>query len=421
MDRRRFLASAALGAAGLSTRALPNLPATTPRLSIADYAPYLHQPTEKIQKRFDLYRQIGVGTVRAGVDWRVLERSNGNWQVPPFLRSYLTHAITSGFRLKLTVGTVGAPPGWYLDAHPDARIRNAKGEYSKNDMSLWYPKLGVLLAEKADGLFGHLAQLGAFAVTDFIFVDLGPAGEPLYPAPWTMGEAHTHGPWFYDAHAATAFAQRAKRAHPRLAEANRSWGTNFASWSDVKLPRPGERFGGLWQEALLWYRESKRRFVRWQVANYRRALERHAPGARTRLIIFVPAVHIQPEEWGQAVRSGNPSRALVTMDDSEFLLRLAQKTGCWLQDTGVENATELQYLRGYMKDHGINQPMWGENAGLEAVARNPGHLADVVLANGLYGLDYIDSHYLFRPDGVTPNETFNAFATASERIRRALH
>jgi hypothetical protein len=422
VNRREFLSGAAGCFAALwrrAARAATRSPATTPRLSIGEHWPYVSQPAQKIQWRFDLYRQIGFGTLRSGIEWRQLEMAEGSWRDPPFLTNYLKQAIDNGFRLKLTIGTLGAPPGWYLEAHPDARIRNASSEYSVSDLSLWYPGLYALLADKTDVLFDYLVRYSVFAATDFIFVDLGPASEPIYPAPWTMGEAQAHGPWFYDEHAEAAFVSAMQGKHPSLGGANHLWGANFATWREVRLPSPGENPGALWQDALLWYRDSKRHFIRWQVDNYRRALRKYAPsGVRTQLIIMVPGSHIQPDEWQEAVRSGDPDSAMTIMTDSEFLLELAQETGCWLQYTGVENDKEVSYLRQYMNHHDIDEPMWGENAGVEAVARNPEHLADVVLAHKLYGLEYISSAHLFRPDGVTPNDTYGALSHACQRLRQ---
>jgi hypothetical protein len=419
MNRRGFLIGAAATPAGrLWRRAAASPAATTPRLCIAEYWPFLNQPATRIQKRLDLYRQLGFGTLRTAVDWWLLQGPDRGWHDPPFLRNYLKQVIASGFRLKLTLGTLGAPAGWYLRAHPDARIRNAAGKYATNDMSLWYPGLRALLSEKADKLTDYLANLGIFGAIDFIFVDLGPASEPLYPPPLTT-PFRTHGPWFYDEHAEAAFARAMRRKHRTLGEANRIWGTAFGAWGEVRLPRLGEHPGQLWLDALLWYRNSKRRFVRWQVANYRRALNRHDPPARhVKLIILVPGLHISPEEWAQSAWAANPDYNLTIMSDSEFLLDLAQRTGSWLQYTGVDGGKEVAYLRRYMEKRGVNQPMWGEN--VQSVARNPEHIADVILANKLYGLDYVNSSYVFGSDSVTPNDTYQELATACQRLRRAL-
>jgi hypothetical protein len=56
-----------------------------------------------------------------------------------------------------------------------------------------------------------------------------------------------------------------KKYHSNIALANAAWGTksDFKSWEDVKLPIPGQHPGQMWSDALLWYRDSKRYFVRW--------------------------------------------------------------------------------------------------------------------------------------------------------------
>jgi len=375
-----------------------------------------------IGRRFDLYKQLGFGTLRTEVAWRRLEAREGDWSPPPYLDSYLSQAVNSGFRLKLTIETLGGPPGWFLKEHPDALIRNADGEFSNNDLSLWYPGLHALLAQKADQLFDYLAQRNLFGAIDWIFVDLGPASEPIYPAAWTMGKTSCQGStqWFYDSQAESQFATAMRAKYQSLAQTNRAWGTSFGDWTEVMLPRPGQKFSGLWNDALIWYRDSKRDFIRWQTANYQRALSSHVAAASApNLIVMVPGRHISPQEWEQSVESATPDCRLATMTDTEFLLDFAKEAGCALQYTADENGDEVQYLRQYMRSHGNTQRLWGENVGVEGVARDPGHLADVVLANGLYGMDYIRSSRIFGPDHVTPNETFPALATACQRLLAA--
>jgi hypothetical protein len=72
-----------------------------------------------------------------------------------------------------------------------------------------------------------------------------------------------------------------------------------------------------------------------------------------------------------------------------------------------------------MVSNGIRVPIFGENVGVNAVASRPGHLADVVLAENFYGLDYVRSNFLFQPDGVTPNELSTELGRATRRLRNA--
>jgi hypothetical protein len=394
---------------------------TSKRLCIAEFTPFREDPPDKIQRRFDLYKQLGFGTLRTNIAWRQLETSPGNWRIPDYLRHYLAMAAERGFRLKISPETMGGPPGWFLNAHPDMKILNAENEFSQSDLSLWHPDLRTVLAAKTDALFRSLAELGVFRLTDFIFADLGPASEPIYPAAWTQGKANCRGssPWFYGDRARDAFAAAMATKYRDIAAANLAWGTSFTGWATVSMPLPGETPGRLWDDALIWYRDSKRDFIRWQVANYRQALNRYAPGAHINMIIFVSGHHIEAAEWAQSVRSGLPDCQLTIMSDSEFLIDLASETGCWLQYPAVENDEEASYLHQYVLRRGLRTPMWGENVGVEKVADDPGHLADVVLADDFYGLDYVRSKFLFGADGVTPNETFAAAAQAFQRLLNA--
>jgi Beta-galactosidase len=429
VNRRRFLFAAGTGITALATGARPLLAraaravapsgATSVHLSLAEHSPYRDDPVAKVQRRFALYRQLGFGILRTGIGWGGLERSEGNWEASPALKHYFAQAISQGFRLKLGAATLNAPPAWFLEAHPDARFRDAGGAYSKS-LSIWYPGLYPLLAEKTDKVFGYFAQLGVLKAADFVLVDLGFAGQPTYPLR-AVGHCQGSTPWFYDNHAQAAFQRAMNQKYVSVAHANQMWRTNFGNWAELRSPMPDTHPGPFWNDALEWYRDSKRRFIRWQVANYRRALDKHAPaGRRPILIIMVAGAHIRSPEWKKAVETGIPDCSLTIMSDSEFPMNLAKETGCWLQDTGVENVRELRYLRQYMQHHGIGVPMWGENAGAERVARNPNRLVNVILENGLYGLDYVDAHFLFESDGVTPNATFHAMADASRRLREAL-
>jgi Beta-galactosidase len=422
MNRRRFLVAAStslLAGSPMLLRAsrAAAAPATSARLAIADGFP--EQPSATLQRRFELYRQLGFGVLRGGIGWWGLERSAGDWSEPTADKQrFFALAISSGFRLMFTTGALDAPPAWFLEAHPEARILNADGDYSKSYISLWYPDLYPLLNEKTDKIFAYLAQSGVLKAIDFIVVDLGYRNQPIYPL---LGPCPEATPWFYDDHARAAFAGAMRAKYSSVAGANRIWGTNFADWTEVRPPRPGEHPGPLWDDTLLWYRDRKRAVLRWQVANYRRVLENHAPaGSRPVLIVTVAGSHIPPEEWSQVAQSGTPDCSTTIMSDSEFPMDLAKETGCWLQYTGAENVREVRYLRQYMKDHDITEPMWASNAGVERAARNPDHLVDIILANGLYGLDYVSSRFLFDPDGVTPNETFARLAGACARLRQAL-
>jgi hypothetical protein len=392
------------------------------RLCMAEDAAFLRDPPAIIARRFDLYRAFGFGTLRAAIAWRRVEKSPGDWTGAAYLEPYFAQAIAAGFRLKLGVETLGAPPGWFLRAHDDAAIRNAQGEISQNDLSLWYSGLHDVLSAKTARLFARLAEMRVLPAVDWIFADLGPASEPIYPAAWTQGKSACAEatPWFYGAYARADFVRAMQAKYRAPAALNAAWGTSFSDWSGIALPVPGAQTGAIWADALTWYRDSKRDLIRWQVRNYQAAIERYAqPGARPGLIIMVPGRHVRPEEWQAAVAAGVPSCSLAIMTDTEFLLDLARETGCALQYTADENGDEVAYLRQYMQARGNTQKLWGENVGTAPVAARPDHIVDVVLANRLYGMDYIRSSRIFEDDGVTPNAVAGAVARACRRVLSA--
>jgi Beta-galactosidase len=430
MNRREFLSTTlAGGIAAISKPRLasgkvlnhrqPDAVSTTTRLSIAEYAPYRSAPPEIAQQRLDLYKALGCGALRLGVGWWDLETSEGHWRELPVL-GYFDRAKANGFRFRLEVGTVGAPPAWYLDAHPEAKIRDQQDEFSKADIAPWYPGIRSVLAEKTDALLAYLARVKVLEATDWVFVDLGPAGEPVYPTAWTMKKSSCKEltPWYYGDQARVDFRRAMTKKYKSLDQANRIWGTRFASWTEVRPISPGERPAAMWEDVLLWYRDSKRAFIRWQVENYKQALHRHAPGEITGLIIMIPGSHISPGEWRQAVTSGRPDCSITIMTDSEFLLGLAREYGCVVQCTGAENAPEVRYLRQYMIANKLAMPFWAENAGIEAVARNPERIVSIIEDNNLDGFEYVNSSYLFRSDGVTPSDTYQALSRACSRLKQ---
>jgi len=423
MHRRRLLLNlAAIAACPTAAATAPLANGTSARLCMAEDLRFFQGPAEHVQRRFDYYRQLGFGTLRANVGWRHLEVAQGDWSGQPALQRHLDLAVRNGFRLKIAVETIGAPPAWFLDAHPDALLRNAHQEESRNDLSLWYPKLRETIEEKTTRLFGRIRDFGLFPYIDWVFADLGPASEPIYPAIWTQGKSgcHTATPWFYGAHAQEAFGQAMRAKYGSVKHANASWGTYFRDWPEMALPVLGTQNAPLWHDVLIWYRDSKRDFITWQVGNYRRAIERFAPAAaRPQLIIMVPGRHIKPQQWQSAEQSGLPDCALTVMADTEFLLDLGQSRKCALQYTADENGDEVAYLRSYMLQHGNTQILWGENVGVPGVADHPDHIADVILANHLYGMDYVRASDIFEADGMTPNAVFAELAEACGRLRRA--
>lgn len=413
-----FIGAGSLLQAACAATALLCAPNTPPaqagRCCMTDPAGWYRDPPEKIEKRFALYKALGVDTLRIELDWRSLEPAEGRWD-SAWIAPYLDLARSHGFRIKLIVGALMGPPRWFLDAHPDARITDEDGRTSANTVSYWYPGLHRLIEDKTVRIARIARSYGLLDAIDAVIPALGPAGEPLYPVPWTLGpDVARQTYWCYDVHAQADFRARMRARYRTIAAANATWSTRFATWSDVRVLPPGERPGAYWEDVLTWYRDTKRAYVTWQIMSLRRAF----PGKA--ILLYVPGTAYSEADWQDAVRTARGNDAIQMMADSFWILDTAARTNCQVQYTGCENAAEVARLRAYLDAKGTaNLPMWGENAGTPGAANDPAHLADVVLRYRLVGLDYTHAHFVFEPDGVTPNRVFPLLKEAYARIRAA--
>lgn len=391
---------------------LPAAARPQPIICVTDPAGWYRDSPEKIDRRFTLYRSIGVEMLRVEIDWRSCEPEAGKWDAG-YIKAYLQLARKHGFRLKMIIGDMMAPPRWFLDATPASRIIDETGKFSTNTMSYWYPGLMPLLAQKQKQLIASLREMGVLDLVDYVVPTFGPAGEPLYPVPWTLGMDVPQTYWCYSDEAQSSFRDAMKRRHRTAAAADRAWGTRFGDWQQVRVLQPGERPGAYWADVLTWYRDTKRVFLRKQIANLKRQV-----GARTRLLMYIPGTAYTPGQWDEAVATARGSDPIMMMADSFDLIDAAASTGCQLQYTGCENEPEVARLAAYLTEKGYSAiPLWGENAGVLGAARDPQHLADVILKHQLAGIDYTHAHFLFEPDGVTPNDVFPRFAAAIKRIK----
>ena len=89
------------------------------RCCVTDPQAWYSDTEEHIRKRFDIYKANGVDMLRAEIDWSLAEPEEGKWRSDEICR-YLKIAKEYGFRIKLIIGTMMSPPGWYLQKHSDA-------------------------------------------------------------------------------------------------------------------------------------------------------------------------------------------------------------------------------------------------------------------------------------------------------------
>lgn len=396
-NRRRFLASAAACILARPTNALPS----APRCAIADISNDVSVNLMHADSRFKEYRDLGFEMLRTGVGWLEVERSAKRWELHPLKRRYLEMAVASGLKLKLELGVWSSVPGWFLDSHPDSRLKNDQHLEARNLLSPWFPSAFELLDEKQHLLVETLNKTGLLDGVGAIVASLGPAGEPIYPAGWMIGGDDKLRFWIGNANALLDFrATVMKRYHRDLSETNKAWGTSFRSWNEVIIPLVGSAPGRQWEDVLIWYRDSKRIFVAHLLNSLLGSLRDVAGNADFPVIILVPGSHLSASEWDDGIARGAGNAAIKAMIDTQYLIDLAKGTGAQLQSTATQNEREIKFILDEIRRRDVARVLWGENAGGKP-ALDPEHLADVLRRNELLGIDYINASSIFELDGYT--------------------
>ena len=315
--------------------------------------------------RFDDYMSMGIGDMFFDFEWRWLEFSEGQWADNANYRGYMQMAVDRGMGLKILLDTINAPPQWFLNKYPDARIVDQEGKYSTNMVSYWYAGIRPLMEQKTDYLFNQLKQWGFLDNANYIGIPLGPASEPIYPAAWTTLSSYESF-WWYAPNAQADFVLKMQAKYGTISAANTAWSTSYAGWSSVSIPAVGTKTGPMWNDVLLWYRDTKRNFIDWQIQNYKRALAKYAdPAHRPQLIIFVPCdpSYISAADWDAAVATGGGGVSVKLMCDSEYLIEEAHKYGLHLEYTGLPADHVIAGLKSRMQARGMVSPLQGENLG----------------------------------------------------------
>lgn len=358
---------------------------------------WMYGSLKETEKRFDIYKSIGVDMLRVELAWGVAEPAEGQWNIDKVL-NYMKLAKKYGFKIKLIMGVAMAPPQWFFAKYPESMQEDELGRHSNFSLSYSFPELKKTVDEKTNKLIDLLKEGGVWDSVVYVIPTFGPAGEPIYPHPWTMGGESVYGPvkfWGYEVSAQKDFAKKMKTKYKSIEKANKIWNTDFSNWADVRILLPGEKPGAYWNDYLIWYRDRKRDFVKWEISN----IIKNAGDKIT--LVYVPGTAYNQDQWNEAVATGVGSEPIKIMSDSMVLMEEALRQGAWLQYTGCENESEVARLRRYLDDNGKKDAvMWGENAGYFNCAKDPINLANIVIRNRLYGLDYTHAHFAFILDGI---------------------
>ncbi len=389
---------------------------------MVDYNDYLYQNATTTSQRMSLYKALGVNNVLGLVGWADSNPSSGVWTMPT-QTPYMQSAITAGMRLKLDLQTIASPPDWFFIRNPAAHLMDANGQTTNRAVSYWYPDLQNVVSSATDNILHMLANNEILSHVDYVFVSLGAADEPLYPAAWTLAPSSPAPSfWYFDSYAQADFQVQMQAFYKTIANANAAWNTTYSKWSDVKPPQPSEAKGRLWNDTINWYRQAKRKFIAWQVENTLSLLRKYStPGHVPVLEIIVPGDHISGVEWNQDVGSGSAASAdssAVTMIDTEFLIDLAAQTGSALEFSNLPDAPELEYIQSYIANHNYKIAVMGENTGDSQSAASPKLLSTEVFGLGLDGFDFVQSYYIFGNDGLTPNTLYGSLQASSLQLAK---
>ena len=356
-----------------------------------------------ISARFAEYRELGITCVRLDTSWDT--SSEGVWKMSGTTKNYLEAAREHGLLLKLILPTIMAPPSW-LSSREGARLEDCNGRKSVNTVSYWYDGINEYCAAAIDAQMKAIVDGGWQDVVGAIIIDMGPAGEPLYPPAWTQVSDGLSGNdngaevmWCYADNAQADFREKMESKYSTVESANEAWGTSYESFGEIAVPKPEEIKGAMWEDTLLWYRDTKRAFMSAQVDTFKAAAEKYGLSTRP-LIIYLPGAEFTSHQWKGAVKNGTAVNQIKIFCDNEYAVTLAAEKGCLLQYTGITGTDGLALTRQFMYENGYGSiPVFGENAGDPGAAGNPKLLADIIKNYSLFGIDYTHSHYLYEEDG----------------------
>ena len=371
------------------------------RACMTDVYRYYFESPERIQKRFEIYKDFGVDMLRIeGMGWSNLEVQEGQWRDVIELRNYIDLVKKNDFKIKLIAGTIMTPPGWYIDNNPDVQLINEDGVVCRNSLNYWNLEIRTKLEQVTDKLFAYYKKTGLLDRVEQVVIDFGQAGEPLYPPAWTLGPDYKGGEtfWMYNRLANQDFRDKMREKYHAVEIANAVWNTDFENWEDVRIYKPGVKSGAYWNDVLLRYRDVKRDFIVWQIDNFKKAIIKYSDG-RIKPVVYLAGNDCRDSMWADAVKTGKGNFFVKLMCDLRWLAKTAVEKGCVLQYTGVNDRPEVEYIVKYLRDNDLEFQMWGENAGSFDCAKDPLELADIIIQNGLCGLDYTHSHFIFKTRG----------------------
>ncbi len=353
---------------------------------------YSGNTAAKCRLNYKKYFNIGIRTIRLIPDW--ISSGKSDYRLTSACEEQIKIAASAGLRIKLVLSTVDTPPDWVYNIK-DARFVDENGRESRqNCVSYWYDGLYDYVTDAVSSKLEYLNTRGLLDYVDAVVVSCGAACEPIYPADWTQGGVSAM--WCYGSNAQTDFRQFLSDKYIKVSTLNDAWGTAYGSIEEIEVPRPGQINGTAWNDVLTWYRDVKRLFVRHQTEIYKNEIQKVC-GDRIKLILYMPGDAFTETDWKMAVNdSAMTSSGLMIMSENEYIVRIADEFGTYLQFTGLPMTASAKRVMNFIYSEGYEHiPVFGENTNDAGHASNPSSIVEVIKSLGMSGIDYTTSQFLF--------------------------
>jgi len=363
-----------------------------------------------VEKRFDYYVDAGFLSVRLGGGWSTT--ASDQWTLSENALNKYQAAKAHGMTVKMIPTTMMANPD-YIYSDAGSRFVNHLGISSNaNCISYWYEGLEEHTEKALRAHLEHLKEIDCLSIIDGVIVDCGAAGETIYPAAWTQGGGETTM-WCYADNAVADFRAEMEAKYGTIADANKAWGTNYGSFGEVAVPKPGEAKGTYWRDTLQWYILSKRDAIEQQIVIYQKVLKEMGM-EKVPLIIYLPGTYFTEAQFEECVEKGTANDAIMMGADNLGMVDLAAEYGCYLQYTGCESIGGVNYVRKYMYENSLEYvPVFGENAAHDGLTSQVDTIFENITTTNMAGIDFTNCSFLFDIYG-EPNDLFN---TIKQKMR----
>jgi hypothetical protein len=266
---------------------------------MTEWPGYYNGREAEFDKRFACYKELGVDTIRVATGW--LDR--------PAMVEALRH---TAFKLKLVLYVLGITEP-YASRYPTQRMVDENGVADWH-LGPWNPDFAETTLRTGRAELKKLVASGLAGRIDEVIVDLGPAGEGIYPANWTVNDRKGEEAfWCYSEPAQNSFRAAMREKYGDIKAANDAWrlmgGRRFKSWVGVAIPKPRTEWarGPFWNNMLTWYRDCKRRMILERIQQTQ-SLVKEFLGERVQCIVYLPGAAYSQADWDHAVNEASGRR-----------------------------------------------------------------------------------------------------------------